>query len=143
MQMIGNVHKCWYLTASASNVLVALGYHKLLKTEPRSNLDKEIHACVAWCYQFDKSMSMLLLRPPSLPKLQVPAASLIGDESSHMGACVKMIMEIAESQEAVLQLSIERDHGNETSLLRGIKDICSNMADVGMRIEDVSLESSP
>lgn len=64
-------------TAVASRVLVALNYHNITDAEPRDNVEEDIHACVYTCYYFDKTLSLLLLRPQSLPDLKVDPAQLI------------------------------------------------------------------
>jgi hypothetical protein len=76
MQIIGNPTSCWELIAQASRCLVALGYHTITDTEPKDELDEEIHAAVAWCSQFDSVMSLLLLRPRCLPSLNVNPMSI-------------------------------------------------------------------
>lgn len=68
-------------TAIASRILVALNYHNITDTEPRNDVEDDIHACVYTCYYFDKTLSLLLLRPQSLPDLKVDPAQLI-----HMGS---------------------------------------------------------
>jgi hypothetical protein len=64
-------------TALASKVIIALNYHNITDTMPRNEVEEEIHACVYTCYYFDKKLSLLLLRPPSLPELKVEPAQLI------------------------------------------------------------------
>lgn len=64
-------------TALASKVIIALNYHNITDTVPRNEVEEDIHACVYTCYYFDKTLSLLLLRPPSLPELKVEPAQLI------------------------------------------------------------------
>lgn len=40
-------------------------------------MEEDIHACVHTCYSLDKSLSLLLLRPHSLPELKIEPAQLI------------------------------------------------------------------
>jgi hypothetical protein len=77
MQYLGNMSRCWMFTALASKVIIALNYHNITDTVPRNEVEEEIHACVYTCYYFDKTLSLLLLRPPSLPELKVEPARLI------------------------------------------------------------------
>ncbi|KAJ6112054.1 hypothetical protein N7523_008115 [Penicillium sp. IBT 18751x] len=72
-----NMSRCWMFTAIASRILVALNYHNITDTEPRNDEEHDIHACIYTCYYFDKTLSLLLLRPQSLPDLKVDAAQLI------------------------------------------------------------------
>ncbi|KAE8377709.1 hypothetical protein BDV26DRAFT_292934 [Aspergillus bertholletiae] len=78
MQTLGDTTQAWIFTAFASRILVALGYHsvdsRMLEECDRSH---EIRRCIRWCYYFDKVLSMLLVRPPSLPALSVEPASLL------------------------------------------------------------------
>ncbi|KAJ5668381.1 uncharacterized protein N7477_006951 [Penicillium maclennaniae] len=76
-QYLGNMSWCWMFTATASRILVALNYHNITDTEPRNDEEDDIHACVYTCYYFDKTLSLLLLRPQSLPDLKVDPAQLI------------------------------------------------------------------
>ncbi|KAJ5594403.1 transcriptional regulator family: Fungal Specific TF [Penicillium hispanicum] len=77
MQHMGNMSRCWMLVAFASRVIVALNYHNITDTVPRNETEEDIHACLYTCYYFDKILSLLLLRPPSLPELKVDPAQLI------------------------------------------------------------------
>lgn len=134
MQMIGNISKCWLLTASASNVIAVLGYHKTAETVPRSTLDQEIHAAVAWCYLFDKSTSMLLQRPQRLPKLRVRPTGLIhAEESSPMTRFVRLMMELAEKQEVILDLA----DGQGVNMYGRIDRVRSSLVKCGSQVQDV------
>ncbi|KAJ5120047.1 transcriptional regulator family: Fungal Specific TF [Penicillium atrosanguineum] len=80
-QYLGNMSRCWMFTAVASRVLVALNYHNITDAEPQNDVEDDIHACVYTCYYFDKTLSLLLLRPQSLPDLKVEPAQLIHMDS--------------------------------------------------------------
>lgn len=108
MQIIGNPVSSWELTAHASRTIVALGYHNISKIEPETDLDKEIHAAVAWCAQFDSCMSLLLLRPRSLPPLQVKVSSLMKpDPINPMSIFEIMTMEMIPVHNKILDLTLE------------------------------------
>lgn len=108
MQIIGNPVSCWELTAHASRTIVALGYHNITDTEPETELDKEIHAVVAWCAQFDSVMSLLLLRPRSLPPLNVKVSSLLKpDPANPMSVFEIMSMEMVPVHDKILELTLE------------------------------------
>ncbi|KAJ5111010.1 transcriptional regulator family: Fungal Specific TF [Penicillium argentinense] len=77
MQYLGNMSRCWMFTALASRIIVALNYHNITDPIPRNEVEEDIHACVYTCYYFDKTLSVLLLRPPSLPVLKVEPVKLI------------------------------------------------------------------
>ncbi|CAG8898802.1 unnamed protein product [Penicillium egyptiacum] len=77
MQYLGNMTRCWMLTALASRMIVSLNYHNITDVSPRTQTEENIHACVFLCYYFDKTLSLLLLRPPSLPDLKAKPTQLI------------------------------------------------------------------
>lgn len=77
MQYLGNMSRCWMFTSLASRVIVALNYHNITETVPRNEVEEDIHACVYECYYFDKTLSLLLLRPPCLPELKVDPMRLM------------------------------------------------------------------
>jgi hypothetical protein len=108
MQIIGNPTSCWELIAQASRCLVALGYHTITDTEPKDELDEEIHAAVAWCSQFDSVMSLLLLRPRCLPSLNVKVSSLLKpDPSNPMSIFEIFAMELIPIHYKILDLTLE------------------------------------
>ncbi|KAH7350410.1 Zn(II)2Cys6 transcription factor-like protein [Pyrenochaeta sp. MPI-SDFR-AT-0127] len=108
MQIMGNPVSCWELTAHASRTIVALGYHNISDTEPANDLDREIHAAVAWCSQFDSCMSLLLLRPRSLPPLQVKVSALLKpDPGNPMSVFEIMAMEMVPVHDKILELTLE------------------------------------
>jgi hypothetical protein len=108
MQIIGNPTSCWELIAYASRSIVALGYHTIVDTNPKSELDEEIHAALAWCCQFDSIMSTLLLRPRSLPPLNVKVSSLLKpDPTNPMSIFDIFGMELIPVHDKILDLTLE------------------------------------
>ncbi|KAJ4360719.1 uncharacterized protein N0V89_001286 [Didymosphaeria variabile] len=98
---------CWSLTAYASRTLVALGYHNIHTLTPENEQEQEIRAAVAWCYHFDRVMSLLLLRPPSLPPLQVPVASLVSySPHNPMAIFASIMLELVPIHEVLLELTL-------------------------------------
>lgn len=77
MQYLGNMSRSWMFNALASRIIVALNYHSITDPVPHDEMEEDIHACVYTCYYFDKTLSVLLLRPPSLPDLKVDPTKLI------------------------------------------------------------------
>jgi hypothetical protein len=103
MQIIGNPVSCWELTAHASRTIVALGYHRIDKPIPENDTESEIYALVGQCAFLDSVMSLLLLRPRSLPKLQVKASYLLrADPTSPMS-----ILELPPILDKILDLTLE------------------------------------
>jgi hypothetical protein len=108
MQIIGNPASCWELTAHASRTIVALGYHTIKDSDPKTGNDEEIHAVVAWCAQFDSCMSLLLVRPRSLPPLAVNVASIIKPNPANpMSIFEIMAMEMVPMHNKILDLTLE------------------------------------
>lgn len=76
LQLFGNVPEAWSMMVAASRTFVALGCDTFLKDStnniPSNAEDEDRETCIAWCYQLDRSMSLLLHRPPLLPKSALP-----------------------------------------------------------------------
>ncbi|KAB2108330.1 hypothetical protein AG0111_0g3069 [Alternaria gaisen] len=103
MQIMGNPVSCWELTAHASRTIVALGYHHIDEPIPKTDTESEIYAIVGQCAYFDSVMSLLLLRPRSLPQLQVKASYLLrADPASPMS-----VLELLPILDKILDLSLE------------------------------------
>jgi hypothetical protein len=132
MQIIGNPASCWELIAHASRTIVALGYHNIVDPQPRCELDEEIHAVVAWCAQFDSVMSLLLLRPRSLPPLNVRPSSLMRpDPTNPMSIFEILAMELVPVYNKILDLTLDM---NAKRPIPSLKDevawLRSRMADI-------------
>ena len=79
LQLFGNVPEAWSMMVAASRTFVALGCdifqkdsQSRMNNKPSDNPDEDWESCIAWCYQLDRSMSLLLHRPPLLPKSSIP-----------------------------------------------------------------------
>ncbi|RAH41577.1 Zn(II)2Cys6 transcription factor [Aspergillus brunneoviolaceus CBS 621.78] len=105
-QMQGNPTKSWTLTAFAARLLVAMNYHNITNdTSVRMQEEEDTRFCLSSCYLLDKSLSMLLLRPPSLPRLGVSPVALIPmDDGMSLSTITRTTVELAEIQEAALEL---------------------------------------
>jgi hypothetical protein len=108
MQYLGNMSRCWMLTALASRMIVALNYHNITDICPRTEIEESIHSCVYTCYYFDKTLSLLLLRPPSLPDLKVRPVQLIHiDPDLPTSTMVKGMVEYSELKNALLDILLD------------------------------------
>lgn len=110
MQIIGNPASCWELSSHASRTIVALGYHTIRLDDPPNEFTEDIHAVVAWCSQFDSVMSLLLLRPRSLPPLHVNPSALLKehlDLTNPMSIFEIMAMEMVPVHRKLLDLTLE------------------------------------
>lgn len=96
------------LTALASRIIVALNYHNIVDVSPRTEIEENIHACVYTCYYFDKTLSLLLLRPPSLPDLKIKPAELVHiDPDLPTSAMVTGIVEYSELKSCLLNVLLD------------------------------------
>ncbi|KAF2628170.1 putative Zn(II)2Cys6 transcription factor-like protein [Macroventuria anomochaeta] len=108
MQIVGNPASCWELTAHASRTLVALGYHTITTNEAKDEYDEEIQAALAWCSQFDSCMSLLLLRPRSLPPMSIKISSLIkANPLNPMSVFEIIAMEMIPVHDKILELTLD------------------------------------
>ncbi|PWY89625.1 hypothetical protein BO94DRAFT_565393 [Aspergillus sclerotioniger CBS 115572] len=110
-QMQGNPTRGWTLTAFASQLLVTMNYHTIREDTPvRSQEDEDARQCLFSCFYLDKMLSMLLLRPPSLPRLKINPSILVPlDDGVPLGMIVKTVVELAQVQEAALELICGRN----------------------------------
>lgn len=119
MQIIGNPASCWELTAHASRTLVALGYHKFSGTEVKDEYAEEIQAAVAWCSHFDSCMSLLLLRPRSLPPMNVKISSLIEPNPLNPMSIFEIIaMEMIPVHNKILDLTVDPSSKRSSAQLK-------------------------
>jgi hypothetical protein len=144
MQIIGNPTSCWELIAHASRSIVALGYHTIVDTNPKNELDEEIHAALAWCCQFDSVMSTLLLRPRSLPPLSVKVASLLKpDPTNPMSIFDIFGMELIPVHDKILDLTLEAAAKRPVTSLRDeVAWLRSTMSDILILMEQVCCYAS-
>ena len=143
MYIVGNSQSCWSLTAYASRTLVALGYHNISITQtslPKSEKEQEIHAAVAWCYHFDRVMSLLLVRPPSLPPLQVPMTSLVTyNPDNPMAIFAHVMLELVPIHEKILELTLSGQQGTvgKAEAAPQVNELRRKMDDIYLNIEHV------
>lgn len=108
MQLQGDMCQCWTLTSFASRILVSLNYHTLNGSSPSDGTESQIHGAVFTCYYLDKALSSLLLRPPSLPELQLKPADLVQlDLDVPFSAVMKTLVELAQIQEVTLSIALK------------------------------------
>jgi hypothetical protein len=114
MQLLGDPNQCWYLTAAASRTAVALGYHTLRLDTMTAEEQEEIGTIVAWCCHLDKSISMLLCRTPSLPRLSIAPSKMITlDPTNHMSTFVSIMIDMAPVSEEILELALPQQAGKQ------------------------------
>ncbi|KAI9926480.1 hypothetical protein ASPWEDRAFT_176548 [Aspergillus wentii DTO 134E9] len=106
VQLLGDASRAWVLNAFASQVLVSLGYHNATTESLEDNDSKyEIHDCIFWCYYYDKTLSMLLVRPPSLPNIRLQPTSLVRVQPKDpLTWKVRILVRLSQVQETALSL---------------------------------------
>ncbi|KAF1833485.1 putative Zn(II)2Cys6 transcription factor-like protein [Decorospora gaudefroyi] len=138
MQIMGNPVACSELTAHASRTILALGYHNISNTVPENDLNAEIYAAVAHCAQLDSTMSLLLLRPRTLPSLPIKVSELLQpDPSNPMTVFEIAALEMVPVHHKILDLTLEpsmkrspaRLKAEVTQLRQTMKEIQEMMAD--------------
>jgi hypothetical protein len=73
-----------------------------------SDEENEIRRCIYYCYYMDKTLSMLLLRPPSLPQLLFNPADLVPtDPQLPISMHVKILVKLARVQDVALSLVLK------------------------------------
>lgn len=124
MQYLGDMTRCWMLTALASRMIVSLNYHNITDTSPRSQIEENIHASVYMCYYFDKTLSLLLLRPPSLPDLKVKPTKLIHiDPDLPTSTMMTGIVEYSELKNTLLYILLDNKTTGDTEKANILSDL--------------------
>lgn len=90
---------------------MALGYHnlggRLLEEDEHFS---EIRYSVYWCYYLDKTLSMLLVKPPSLPSLNIEPVILVESKPvDPLYMKVKIFIRLARVQDGILGLLVKGD----------------------------------
>lgn len=108
MQYLGNMSRSWMFNALAARIIVALNYHNITDPVPHNEVEEEIHACLYTCYYFDKTLSVLLLRPPSLPDLKVDPTQLIHmDPDLPTTPIIRGIVEFAHIKSTLVNILLD------------------------------------
>ncbi|KAJ5668036.1 uncharacterized protein N7477_006606, partial [Penicillium maclennaniae] len=111
-----------------SGILVSLNYHTWDGLSPSGSAESQIHGVIFTCYQFDKHLSSLLLRPPSLPELKLKPADLIHlDQHIPLSAIMKAVVELAQIQDVTLSLALKPGSSNDTDQRNTIDELVQTM----------------
>jgi len=128
MQNQGDMSRSWTLAAFASRTLVSLNYHSIESLTFNDETERDIHGSLYTCYYLDKMLSVLLLRPQSLPKLKIKPTDLVNlDSNLPLSAAIKTMVEFAQIQEGVLDILNRTSQDNQVTiinrLLREMREI--------------------
>jgi hypothetical protein len=105
-------------------MIVSLNYHNITNVRPRGEIEESIHACVYTCYYFDKTLSLLLLRPPSLPDLKVAPTQLIHiDPDLPTSAMITGIVEYSELKNSLLNILLDTKNIGDTEKAKILSDL--------------------
>lgn len=130
-------------TAHASRIIVALNYHNITNPVPQNEVEEEIHACVYTCYYFDKTLSLLLLRPPSLPELKVEPAQLIHlDPELPTTAMIRGIVELAHLKNTLVHVLLDTKEMSDMEKASLLSDLVVRAQAIHSNLQIVSLLSS-
>lgn len=138
MQYLGNQSRCWMFVSYAAKVLVALGYHNITNPVPQNDVEDEIHACVYTCFYFDNTLSLLLLRPVSMPKLKVNPVDLV-----HMSPglpfkpIISGIVELACLKDTLLQILLGSTPMSATEKANVLSDLMTQAKNVHAKLQVV------
>ncbi|GIJ91244.1 hypothetical protein Asppvi_010209 [Aspergillus pseudoviridinutans] len=124
-QLVGDSTRAWILTGFAATVITGLGYHnwpeEMLGDD---DVSSEVRHCIYWCYYLDKTLSSLLIRPPSLPGLRLNPAMLVPvGPSDPLALEVRILVKLAEIQDVSLSLLIGAKQRNETEISQIIRSL--------------------
>lgn len=124
MQYMGNMSRSWMFAALASKTIIALNYHNITDPVPRDELEENIHACVYTCCYYDKTLSLLLVRPPSLPDLKVDPADLIHlDPARPTTAMITGIVRFAGLKHGLLKVILDTEKMGQKEKANLLSDI--------------------
>lgn len=138
MQYLGNMSRCWMFTALASRIIVSLNYHNITDPTPRNEVEENIHACVYKCYYFDKTLSLLLLRPPSLPELKVEASQLIHlDPDLPTAAMITGIVEFSDLKNILVNILLDTKELGDLEKANILSDLVARAHTIHSNLEMV------
>ncbi|KAL2822814.1 hypothetical protein BDW59DRAFT_149220 [Aspergillus cavernicola] len=135
VQLLGETSRSWFLTAIASRVLVSLGYHQSSVAFLESDGGCDIRHCVYWCYYMDKTLSMLLVRPSSLPSLRYQPSDLVHEETAKPLLCkVKILVRLAHVQDRYLDIMFQHPKPEGNSLSELVDSLHSELTSISKNI---------
>lgn len=108
---------------------------------PDSDEENEIRRCIYYCYYMDKTLSMLLLRPPSLPQLPFNPADLVHtDPQLAVSMHVKILVKLARVQDVALSLVL-KDPRHQALATKEVmlENIQTELKSIGDEIQQVIL----
>lgn len=116
--------------------MVSLNYHSIDSITLNDETKRDIYGSLYTCYYLDKMLSVLLLRPQSLPKLKIKPTDLVYlDSQLPLSATIKTMVEFAQIQEGVLDIL---NHTSKNDQVTVINQLLRDMREVNALIKKVS-----
>lgn len=138
MQFRGDMFQSWTLTAFASRTLVSLNYHTTQKNLASNETEQGIQLSLVTCYYLDKILSMLLIRPPSLPKLRINPAELVPlDPLLPLSAILKAVVGFARVQEEAIDILLKTQNIDDKCQVAIIDRLVQEMFQLHTRLQEV------
>ncbi|OKL61070.1 hypothetical protein UA08_03342 [Talaromyces atroroseus] len=135
LQYLGNVPQAWSMMVAVSRTFIALGFSNADSSRPVSR-GESVERCIAWCYQLDRSMSLLLRQPPFLPQLLSAPPSISSDEIETDPAkldLVQILLEFAHIQGYISPIA----SGTKTIVWEDIQPTHSSLIKLYSKIENL------
>ncbi|KAJ5565054.1 hypothetical protein N7513_001296 [Penicillium frequentans] len=137
MQIRGEMFQSWRLAAFAAKNIVSLNYHTTTEIFPSTEQEHNIHLALVTCFYLDKSLSLLLLRPPSLPTLKIKPAELVCiDPLVPLTAIMKSVVELAQIQESAIDIILKRHSLNDKSHVALIEKLSQDMFKIFVGLQE-------
>jgi hypothetical protein len=142
MQNQGDMSRSWTLAAFASRTLVSLSYHSIESITLNDEKNRDVYGSLYTCYYLDKMLSVLLLRPPSLPKLKIKPTDLVYlDSQLPLSASVKTMVEFAQIQEGVLDILNHTSKNDQVTLINQLLQDMHEINSMIKKVSDLSIHS--
>ncbi|THC94216.1 hypothetical protein EYZ11_006315 [Aspergillus tanneri] len=114
MQYLGKMNQAWVLNSYAARLVVSLNYYDIISTR---QVDEEICSAFIWCYFLDKTLSALLIRPPSLPKTQIAPTDLLRKDTALVySPLIRILLDLSTVQGELLDISLGKHEGSHQVL---------------------------
>lgn len=140
MQYMGNVSQAWLLNSYAARLLTALNFHETRTPVQDFDTNEEAYSALYWCYYLDRTLSALLVRPMSLPALQISPMDLINPDAKipHL-PLLRVIMSLAQVQGELL--SCRKGAGSRQEAISSHSNLQERMASIHTTLETVRTKS--
>lgn len=142
LQLFGNVPEAWSMMVAASRTFISLGCDTFQKDGQTSDEpDEDREACIAWCYQLDRSMSLLLHRPPLIPKSSIPpriSLSPLDDGTKWKLSFIQLSLDLTHIQGLISFLTRDSEMKMQW---KDLEPLHNELKDLWKRLDTVSVPS--